>query len=403
MTRQKLQRATLALAVMTALGLPAAPAFAQAKPPIKVGAILPMTGFGATYGELFHTAVVMAVEEINAKGGVNGSQIQLVVTDDQLAAPQSVLLFRRLVSDNVFAVVGPVSGTSWENVAPIANQMKTPALNFSAIKPGITIKPYALRTAMASDTLAGDGVTEFAKKFPAAKRIVITGDVQEASGQAGMEEWKKAAAKAGLQVVGVVEYQTKTTDFAPVVSKIRSFNADAVFTCSLVPTSLPLVKELETQRFDKPVLDCGLISAGNFIHAMGGSAKNIYSVNIGTNEADPNNPRRETFINNFLKRSAETTKLPQPANVSNTSLPYDTTMLLADIMRRKGIDGNTPVEKARDLIKDGLAETRTYSGVNQIRMRDTGDGHVVGHLMQADPQAKVWRYVLPADQRNKQP
>jgi branched-chain amino acid transport system substrate-binding protein len=402
MIRNNLQR-TLALAVLTALAQPIVPAFAQTKPPIKVGSILPMTGFGATYGELFNTAILLAVEETNAKGGVNGSQIQLVVTDDQLAAPQSVLLFRRLVSDNMVAVIGPVSGTSWENVAPIANQMKTPALNFSAIKPGITVKPYAMRTSMASDTLAGDGVTEFVKKFPAAKRIVITGDVQEASGQAGMEEWKKAAAKAGLQVVGVVDYQTKTTDFAPVVSKIRSFNPDAVFSCSLVPTSLPLVKELETQRFDKPLVDCGLISAGNFIHAMGGSMNNIYSVNIGTNEADPANPKREGFIKSFLKRSAEATKLPQPANVSNTSLPYDTVMLLADIMRRKGIDGNMPAEKARELIKDGLAETRTYAGVNQIRMRDTGDGYVIGHLLQADPQAKMWRYVLPSEQRNKLP
>ncbi|MEO8523410.1 MAG: ABC transporter substrate-binding protein [Caldimonas sp.] len=402
MNRLETKRAGLILAIGLALGLPGVTAIAQGKPPIKVGAILPMTGFGATYGELFHAAVALAVDELNAKGGVNGSQIQLIVTDDQLAAPQSVLLFRRLVSDNVVAVIGPVSGTSWENVAPIANQMKTPALNFSAIKPGITVKPYALRTAMASDTLADDGIAEFVKKFPSVKRIVVTGDVQEASGQAGMEEWKKAAAKAGLQLLDVVEYQTKTTDFAPVVSKIRSLNPDAVFTCSLVPTSLPLIKELETQRFDKPVLDCGLITAGNFIHAVGGSMKNIYSVNIGSNEPDPDNPNRELFIKSFLKRTAETTKLPQPANVSNTSVAYDTLMLLADIMKRKGIDGNTPAEKARELIKEGLAETKTYNGVNQIRMRDTGDGYIVGHLLQADPQAKVWRYALPPDQRNKQ-
>lgn len=401
MMRRTLHHTALALAIGLGFGLQSAPVLAQGKPPIKVGAILPMTGFGATYGELFHTAVSLAVDDINAKGGVNGSRIQLVVTDDQLAAPQSVLMFRRLVSENVFAVVGPVSGTSWENVAPIANSMKTPALNFSAIKPGITVKPYALRPAMASDTLAPDGMTEFVKKFPAVKRIVITGDVQEASGQGGMEEWKKAAAKAGLQVAGVVEYQTKTTDFAPVVSKIRSFNPDAVFTCSLVPTTLPMIKEMETQRFDKPVVDCGLVSAGNFIHAMGGTMKNVYSVNVGTNEPDPNNPKREQFISAFLKRTAETTKLPQPANVTNNSVPYDTVMLLADIMRRKAIDGNTPVDNARELIKQGLAETREYNGINRIRMRETGDGHITGHLLQADPEARVWRFALPVEQRIK--
>jgi branched-chain amino acid transport system substrate-binding protein len=342
----------------------------------------------------------MAVDEINAKGGVNGSRIEVVVTDDQLAAQQSVLLFRRLVSENVVAVLGPVSGTSWENVAPIANAMKTPALNYSAVKPGITIKPYALRPAMVSDTLAPDALTEFVKKFPNAKRIVITGDVQEASGAAGMEEWKKAVKKHNLQIVDVVEYQTKTTDFAPIVSKIRGSNPDAVFSCSLAPTSLPLVKEMETQKFDKPLVDCGLVSAGNFIHAVGSAAKIVYSVNVGTNEPDANNPRREPFIKEYLKRSAGT-KLPQPANVVNNNAPYDVTMILADIMKRKGVDGTTSPQKARELIKDGLAELKEWHGVVHYRMRDTGDAYVRGHLLKADPESKTWRYVLPAEQRNK--
>ena len=76
-------------------------------------------------------------------------------------------------------------------------------------------------------------------------------------------------------------------------------------------------------------------------------------------------------------------------------------MMLADIMRRKGIDGGTPPAKARELIKDGLAETREYHGVNYIRMRESGDGHITGHLLYADSQARTWRYALPPGQRNK--
>jgi branched-chain amino acid transport system substrate-binding protein len=376
-------------------------AAAQTKPAIRIGAIMPMTGFGATYGDLFYTGIAMGVDDVNEKGGVNGSKIEIKLEDDQLSAQQSVLLFRKLVSDNVVAVIGPVSGTSWENVAPIANTLKTPALNFTAIKPGVTVKPYALRTAPAADTSVPDGVKEFVTRYPDIKRIVITGDVQEASGAAGIEEFTKAAKANGLTILDTVEYQTRTTDFAPVVAKIRSHDPQAVFSCSLVPTTLPLVKEMETQGFDKPLLDCGLVGAGNFIHAVGSAGKIVHSMGFATNEPDASNPARAPYVAAYLKRSAETTKLPQPANVSNTNLGYDAVHIVAQIMTQKGIDGTTDPAKAREAIKDGLAELKEYRGVSVIRMLPSGDARILNHLLIADWQNKVWKYGLPAEQRLK--
>jgi branched-chain amino acid transport system substrate-binding protein len=395
-----LRRSIIAAAAAFAL-LGSGLAGAQTKPPIKIGSIMPMTGFGATYGDLFNTGVAMGVDDVNAKGGANGSKIEIVLEDDQLNAQQSVLLFRKLVSAGVFAVIGPVSGTSWENVAPIANSLKTPAINFTAIKPGVTVKPYALRTAPAADTSVPDGVKEFVLKYPDIKKIVITGDVQEASGAAGIEEFTKAAKANGLTILDTVEYQTKTADFAPIVAKIRSSNPQAVFSCSLVPTTLPLVKEMETQGFDKPLLDCGLVGAGNFIHAVGSAGKIVHSMGFATNEPDAGNPARAPYVAAYLKRSSETTKLPQPANVSNTNLGYDAVEILAQIMTQKGIDGTTDPAKARELIKDGLAELKEYRGVSLIRMLPSGDARIVNHLLIADWQNKVWKYGLPADQRLK--
>jgi branched-chain amino acid transport system substrate-binding protein len=395
-----LRRTTIAVgAALAVLGWSAA--MAQTKPAIKLGAIMPMTGFGATYGDLFYTGIAMGVDDVNAKGGVNGSKIEVKLEDDQLNAQQSVLLFRKLVSDGVFAVIGPVSGTSWENVAPIANSLKTPAVNFTAIKPGVTVKPYALRTAPAADTSVPDGVKEFVRKYPEIKRIVITGDVQEASGAAGIEEFTKAAKANGLTVLDTVEYQTRTTDFAPIVAKIRGLDPQAVFSCSLVPTTLPLVKEMETQGFDKPLLDCGLVGAGNFIHAVGSAGKIVHSMGFATNEPDASNDARAPYVAAYLKRSSETTKLPQPANVSNTNLGYDAVHILAQIMTRKGIDGTTDPAKAREAIKDGLAELKEYRGVSLIRMLPSGDARIINHLLVADWQNKVWKYGLPADQRLK--
>src|SRR5690606_27055294 len=88
---------TALAAVCVAVLAMAAPATAAEKPPIKLGAILPMTGFLAAYGEIFHIGMQMGVDDVNAAGGVNGSKIELQVEDDQLNPQQSVLLYRKLV------------------------------------------------------------------------------------------------------------------------------------------------------------------------------------------------------------------------------------------------------------------------------------------------------------------
>lgn len=375
-----------------------ATAGAQQKPPIKLGAILPMTGFAAVYGELFVTGMRLGVEDVNAAGGVNGSKVEVQVEDDQIKPEQSVLLFRKLVGADAFAVLGPVSGTSWENVAPLANQLQTPAINFTALKPGITRKPWAIRLQPPDDTVVPEGVAEFVKKFPTVKKIVVAGDTKEASSAAALEEYRKAAATHGLQVMEVLEYQTGTTDFSPIAIKIRGLAPDAVFVSSLGGVTLRLLKELETQRFDRPILVTAQSWAGAIINVVGSAGRNLYTMGFNTNEPVPGDERHASYTARFMKRSLET-KIPQPPNVSNTTMPYDAVMLVADIMKKEGIDGNSKAQDARRKISAALSRLTEFRGLNRIRMRDTGDGHVQSHLLGADVEQKIWIYALPPDQR----
>ena len=70
-------------------------------------------------------------------------------------------------------------------------------------------------------------------------------------------------------------------------------------------------------------------------------------------------------------------------------------------MTQKGVDGTTDPAKAREAIKDGLAQLKEYRGVSLIRMLPSGDARIINHLLIADWQNKVWKYGLPADQRLK--
>ena len=388
---------TIRAIIIACLAIPLAitSAVAQtAKPPLKVGVLLPLTGFQASYGEMYKVALSMAFEDINKSGGINGSHVELTVQDDQGAPAQAALLFRRYVAEGVVAVLGPISGTMWETVAPLANTLKTPALNWTALKPGISKKPYALRLHPADDTMIPEGVAEFRKKLPDVKRVVIVGDQKEASGASGVEEFRKAAQAQKMEVIELVGFETRTSDFSPVAIKIRGLAPDAVFLSAFMPNTLALLKELEAQNFQRPILANALIWAGAFPQLVGALGKNVYTIGFNTNEPAPQVKGQPEFVTRYIKTAAETTKMPQPANVANTTLAYDAVMLLAQTLRDRKIDGATDVQKARDAIAETLSSMKSYSGFNTLTMRESGDGHIQSHLLEVDVQNKRWKYSL---------
>jgi branched-chain amino acid transport system substrate-binding protein len=374
-------------------------AFAADKPPIKIGVSLPLSGFQTPNGTMYRIGITMAIEDVNKAGGVNGSQIQLVIDDDQGRPDQAVLVFRRHVADGVVASLGPISGTNWESIAPLASSMKAPALNFTALKPGISVKPYALRLHPPDDMMVPEGVAEFVKKFPKVKTIAIAGDLKEASGASGINEFRKAAAAHGLQVLDTVGFDTRTTDFSPIAIKIRGLAPDAIFLSAFPPNVLAVLKELDTQGIQAPVLVNALIWPGNFPQVVTAGAKNVYSIGFDTNEPAPAIKAHDEFVARYAKLSDETTSLTKPANAANASLAYDAAMLLAGIIKDRRIDGTTDVDKARSEIMTALNALKTWRGLNEIVMKESGDGYIRSHLLEIDTAAKAWKYSLPPSAR----
>jgi branched-chain amino acid transport system substrate-binding protein len=374
-------------------------AFAADKPPIKIGVSLPLSGFQTPNGTMYRIGITMAIEDVNKAGGVNGSQIQLVIDDDQGRPDQAVLVFRRHVADGVVASLGPISGTNWESIAPLANSMKAPALNFTALKPGISMKPYALRLHPPDDMMVPEGVAEFVKKFPKVKTIAIAGDLKEASGASGINEFRKAAAAHGLQVLDTVGFDTRTTDFSPIAIKIRGLAPDAIFLSAFPPNVLAVLKELDTQGIQAPVLVNALIWPGNFPQVVTAGAKNVYSIGFDNNEPAPAIKAHDEFVARYAKLSDETTSLTKPANAANASLAYDAAMLLVGIIKDQRIDGTTDVDKARSEIMTALNALKTWRGLNEIVMKESGDGYIRSHLLEIDTAAKAWKYSLPPSAR----
>ena len=94
------------------------------KPPVKLGLITPLTGPLASYGKAQELVMKLAVEDVNAKGGINGSPLQLDVQDSSTDPGQAVLLFRKFAGEGYFAVLGPMTGNNGRPSAlwPIASK-----------------------------------------------------------------------------------------------------------------------------------------------------------------------------------------------------------------------------------------------------------------------------------------
>lgn len=373
----------------------ATPASAQQKPPIKLGLITPMTGPLGSYGKIQDMVVKLAVEDINAKGGINGSLIQLDVGDSQTDPGQAVLLFRRYLGEGYFGAIGPMTGTQWETVSPLANQLNMPSISINAIKPGITKRPWTIRLMPPDDTLIPEGFKAFLKAYPNVKKVVITADVREASSKAAAEDLAKVAAENGIQVLETVEFSTKSTDLSAAAIQIKSKNPDAILAAAFPAQGLLLAKEFNTQGIDVPVFATAILWSGPFINMVGDLGKNWHVIGFSTNaEGDPGRTNDEVYqtIVKRVNAKADNT-IGVPANLANWSVGYDAILLYADIMKRTGIDGTTDPKKARELIKDEFSKLQNFDGVYKYKMRDTGDGYIPATVLKADTEKRVWQFV----------
>ena len=382
----------MALAAFIAACLPISAAPAQEKPPIKFGNIAIMSGPAASSGNMEKSVLDVAVEDINAAGGINGSKVIEQTEDAQLDPGQAVLMYRKLAAENAVGVIGPVTGTQWQTVAPIAQQVKVPAATVNAVASGITVRPWTIRLEPPDDVIIPQAVDLFLKKFPAVKKVAIFADSGESSTLNAANLFKSLAKKNNLEVVGeTVGFTGKTMDLSPAAIEIKRLDPDALWGSALPPQQLLLAKALAAQGFDKPKLANNIFWPGNFVSTVGEAGKGWYIPGFSTNDkVFGDNARYQGVSKRIIERVS---KIPGTGtNISQATIAYDTAMVYADILRKAGVDGNTPIAQAREKLKDGFLALKEYSGLNIYKIMPDGDGDVKQVLLIVDVPSGQWKF-----------
>jgi len=228
-------------------------------------------------------------------------------------------------------------------------------------------------------------------KFPNTKKIVIATDTGESSTIAAHDLFKAAADRHKIQVLGGnVGFTGKTMDLSPVAIEIKRLDPDAVWVAALPPQTLLIAKALAAQDFTKPRLGNIIFWPGNFVATVGDAGKNWYvsGVSTNTNVTGDNDLYKEVAAR-FLARAA---KIPNAStNISNATVAYDTMMVYADILRKAGVDGNTPVLEAREKMKAGFLALKEWRGLNLYKMRENGDAETPQRLLVVDRVTGQWK------------
>jgi len=229
MNNEKRARGIIFRIGAVAVGMAAAMAMAQTpRPPIKVGAMIPLTGGGATVGESGQIAVELAVRNINAAGGIAGRQVQLVIGDYQTEATVGVGEAKRLIfQEKIELLIGPTYSQVTLAVLPIQNEAKIPSVNVSGSeKLTPEVGPYAF-SMLANAEAQSKVMVDYAVRSMKVQSAAILSDTG-AQAKTAVEAIKAELAARNVKLAGVQEYQYRQTDMTPQLLALRRGTPDVV-------------------------------------------------------------------------------------------------------------------------------------------------------------------------------
>ena len=197
---------------------------------IKIGGLAPLTGDVSVYGVAVDNGVKMAVEEINADGGVLGKQSEYIVYDEKGDATEAVNAYNKLVqSDNVVAIVGDVTSKPTLAVAQQAAKDKIPLITASGTAENITQAGENIFRACFIDPFQGELMASYASKKLEKKTAAIIYNISDDYSKGLYEAFEAAAGDLGIEVVQVEGYGKGTVDFKAQLTNIKSKNPDVIF------------------------------------------------------------------------------------------------------------------------------------------------------------------------------
>ena len=285
------------LAVAAAVGF-ATPGYAQDKT-VYMPALLELSGAGAVSGTNFRDGMLMAIDEINAKGGILGHKIKTPVIDTQSDAGVSRGQMQKVLDDNPYIVFGPVFSGSVLVDMLLTQQAEIPEI-VGGEAAAITQKgdPYVFRTSFGQQ-FSMPKIANYMRDGVKAKTVAVLW-VNNDFGKGGRDNFVKEMASRNIKVVADISTESGQTDFSADVVKLKAANADAIFVYTNEEESARFLKEAKKQGITAPLIGETTLLGQKVIDLAGGAAEGVKG-HVGLT-VDAPIPAVQEFAAKFKKR-----------------------------------------------------------------------------------------------------
>jgi branched-chain amino acid transport system substrate-binding protein len=339
MKRSIFLKSLLAVACSTVL--------AQAQDEIVIGEFASLTGGSASFGQSSNNGTKLAIEEINAAGGVLGKKLKLITEDDQSLAGQPATIVRKLITqDKAIAILGEVASSKSLEAAPICQQNKIPMISPASTNPKVTeTGDYIFRICFI-DPFQGTVVSKFALS-KGYKNVALLTDVKQDYSVGLAEFFVKHFTANGGTITKEQKYSTGDKDFKAQLTSLKSGKPDAIFVPGYYGEVALIARQAKQLGIKAPLLG-GDGWVGDSLLKVAGSALDgsFFSSHFS---AEDKSPAVQGFVEKYKAKYGT-----PPDDMG--ALGYDSAMILADAIKRAGTTESSK-------LRDAIAATKDYKAV----------------------------------------
>jgi branched-chain amino acid transport system substrate-binding protein len=312
---------------------------------VKVGFHAPLTGFAAADGKSANVAAQLAVEDLNATGGLAGEKVVLVSYDDQAQPAQTIAVANKLVTqDGVTLAISGSYSEPTRAAATVFQEAGVPYIAAYATHPAITAAGSNVFRSFKLGPPQGVAAAQFIANELKLKRVSVV-TVDNDHGQTALSGFKPAAEKVGLNVVSSFTFGMKDRQFGPIVASLKRDNPDVIYVAGYFFHGAPLAIQLRAAGMTAPIVGTQGFESQELISIAGAAANGIYVIN-GMNRDNP-----DPKFKSFMTRLAERGGADAPGVASAV---YSAFMLLQDAAKRAG-----SVDRAK--VRDAIQATTNFS------------------------------------------
>jgi len=326
---------------------------------IKLGVAEALTGPAAKYGVAIKNGFTLASEEINAKGGVNGDKLALVIEDEQGKKEEAINVFKKLIfQDKVLAVFGPTLSNSAFAADPIANAAKVVVFGTSNTADGITaMGPFTFRNSVMEADVLPVTVKAAVKHFGIKKVAVIYGN-DDAFTKSGYDVFKATLEQQKIPVTTTEAYAKGDVDFKAQLTKIKAGNPDAIVCSCLAEEAANIILQTRALGMKQPFIGGNGLNSPKLFEIAKDAGDNTLMGSPWS--AENQTPANKAFIAAYKAKFGS-----DPDQFAAQA--YDAMYIVADALKNVKLSGN--LTKDRDALRAALPAVKIDGATGKFAFR----------------------------------